>query len=347
MARAKVLPARGAAVDGSTQASLLGAGLPFVSVVVRSYKRPGPLVELVGRLLAQDYPHLEVIVVEQSDDPRLVAELAALGDPRLRVVERPAMGPPAARNEGVRHSRGEVLLFIDDDDLPLGSNWVASHAVNYADPACIGVNGRLAPSLDRPAAPRYPRLVRWAAMRHTFFKDPWTFAFGSLRKEGIDFLVGSNASVRRSIVERVGGWDEGIPMGEEQSFAFRLAANRRPGEFLVYDPEPIIWRRVDIPGGLDRRASDGWYVNELMGRIIYYHGVVAHYFPRRFRLLYPLYVLRELEQVLIWLWDPDNAGRSLSERLRASIMTMVRLPTLEWSHGWRLPRERIRRVPVL
>jgi glycosyltransferase involved in cell wall biosynthesis len=321
--------------------------IPLASVIVRSYRRPAALIELVDRLCAQQYPHFEVIIVEQSGDPGLLGALAARRDPRLRVVERPPLGAPGARNEGVRHARGEVLLFVDDDDLPIGTDWIEGHMANYADPRCMGVNGRLAACAAGAPAPRFPRLVRWASLRHTFFKDPWTFAFGSLRKDGIDFLVGSNASVRRSLIERIGGWDEGIPMGEEQSFAFKFARARRPGEHLTYDPRPQVWRRVNIDGGLDRRSARDWYRRDLEGRVIYYHGVVAHYFPWRFRLLYPLYLLRVLEQVLIWLWDADNADRGFGERLRATLLTVAEFPAIEWRLGWCLDRGTIRRAPAL
>lgn len=318
-----------------------------VSVIVRSHRRPHALLELVARLRAQDYPTFEVVIVEQSGDPELIRRLHALGDPRLVVDVQPPLGAPAARNEGVRRASGDILICIDDDDLPVGNDWIAAHVRNYADPACLGVNGRLSARPDDATAPRFPRLVRWAALRHTFLKDPWTFAFGSLRKQGVDFLCGSNVSVRKSVIARVGGWDEGVPMGEEQSFAFRLARARRPGEYLVFDPSPVVWRRVNIEGGLDRRSGPDWYRKELIGRVVYYHGVVGHYFPWRFRLLYPLYLLRTVQQVMIWIWDADNAGRSMGDRLRASFKTMVELPSIEWREGWCLPRGAIRRVPAL
>jgi glycosyltransferase involved in cell wall biosynthesis len=323
------------------------ASVPLASVIVRSYRRAKALLELVDRLLRQHYPRFEVVIVEQSDDRELVAALTARHDPRLRILERPPLGAPGARNEGVRHARGEVLLFVDDDDLPIGDDWIDAHLANYDNPRCMGVNGRLAGSAAGDPAPRFPRLVRWASLRHTPFKDPWTFAFGTLRKDGIDFLVGSNASVRRSLIERIGGWDEGIPMGEEQSFAFKFARARRPGEHLTYDPRPQVWRRVNIDGGLDRRSARDWYRRDLEGRVIYYHGVVGHYFPWRFRLLYPLYLLRVIEQVLIWLWDRDNADRGFGERLRATLLTLAEFPAIEWRRGWHLDRGTIRRAPAL
>jgi glycosyltransferase involved in cell wall biosynthesis len=320
---------------------------PLASVIVRSYRRAEPLLELVDRLRRQRHASFEIIVVEQSDDPGLLARLDALGDPRLRVLPRPPLGAPGARNEGVRHARGELLLFVDDDDLPVTDTWIADHVANYDDPLCLGVNGRLSSQDALPGPPRFPRLVRWMSFSYSIFRDPLTLPVGSLRKAGITFAVGNNFSVRRALVDRVGGWDEGIPMGEEQSFFFRYERARQPGEYLVYDPQPVVWRRVDIVGGLDRRTRADWYENELKGRIIYYHHVVAHYFPWRFRLLYPLFVLRAAERVLFWIWDADNRAHGVLGRVAASVRVLGALPrmTLEW--GWRSDRAAVRRVPAL
>lgn len=318
---------------------------PRVSVVVRSFRRPDELFSLLGRLDAQDLDEdFEIVVVEQSEDPALLQRLRDHASVRVRVIPTAPLGAPGARNEGVRRARGEILVFIDDDDLPVGRDWLRTHVANYDKGNCVGVSGRLSPRDAVPAAPRWPRLVRWLAMRHTFLRDPRTFAFGSLRKRGIDFLIGSNFSVRRSLVERLGGWDEGVLMGEEQSFAFRFARQRRPGEYFVYDPDVVIWRRVNVAGGLDRRSGSNWFVKDLTGRVAYYHGVVAHYFPWRFRLLYPLYVLRTLQQVLLWIWDADNASRGFRGRLWASLVTLALAPSVELGWGWDLGLDKIRRV---
>ena len=167
----------------------------------------------------------------------------------------------------------------------------------------------------------------------------------SLRKDSVDFLIGSNASVRRELVLRVGGWDEGVPMGEEQSFAFRFAQGRRPGERFVYDPNPLVWRRVGIPGGLDRRSHPQWHIRELESRVVYYRDVVGHYFPWRYRLLYPLYVARLVEQTWEWIWDRDNRWRTLSVRLRATAEVVTKLPTALRRPGQ--DRDGVRRVESL
>ncbi|MGC4093912.1 MAG: glycosyltransferase [Polyangiaceae bacterium] len=318
---------------------------PSVSVAIRSFHRPEALNELIARLRTQRYPDFEIVVYEQSDSPELVAQLEALNEPRLKVVVGPALSPPAARNAAIRGTRGEILLFIDDDDLPVGDDWIERHVENYADPRCMGVTGRLLRDPNRLDGPRFPRLIRSMAMRHTLFKDTVMLAHNTLRKEGIGFLIGSNASVRRSLLQRVGGWDEGVPMHEEQSFAFKFAQQRGEGEYFVFDPAALMWRRTGVPGGLGRRSGDDWHVRELEGRLFFYKHVVGHYFGARYRLLAPLFWLRGLEQVIVWIWDPDNGDRPFGARVRASLGVFAALP--EALRFRRFPADRIRRVPSL
>lgn len=315
----------------------------FVSVVVRSFGRPEALKELIERLQTQSCPAFEAVILEQSNDRALLQYIEKLGDARLRVVQSPPLNPAAARNEAIRHTRGDILLFIDDDDLPLGNDWIESHLRNYEDASCMGVVGRLLRDPGSPAPPSFPRFVRFMAMRHTFFKDSRALAHNTLRKRGIDFLLGSNSSVRCALLDRIGGWDEGIPINEEQSFAIKFHRNKKAGEHLVFDPAPGIWRRTDVPGGLNRRFGRDWYLRELDAWLFYFRHIVAHYFPWRYRLLYPFFVLRALQKVTFWIWDVDNAHHPFRERVVATLKLVTQLPgTLANS---RYPAAAVRRVP--
>ncbi len=322
----------------------MGPAKPQLTIIVPSFHRPNELFELLERLFAQTLKDIEILIVEQSEDPDLIARLEALGDPRIRVLARPPLGLPGARNEGIRHARADVLLFIDDDDLPIFDDWAAAHLENFADPLCMGAVGRLSQGKHGDPPSPLARLVKWGAFEYTLFKDPRTLAFGSLRKENIDFLTFSGGSIRKELFERVGGFDEGLPINEEHSFFFRYQRVRKPGEYFVFDPRPIIWRRVDVRGGLDRRAKPDWHRKELADRIFYYHAIVAHYFPWRFRLLYPLFPLRALWGASKWVWDPDNRGHSTSERVSATVDLIVGLPRAVVANGFRRARAEVRRV---
>lgn len=91
--------------------------MPLVSIVIPTFRRPELLKQRALRsALAQQYLNLEVVVVLDGPDPETVAALHEV-DPRVRIVElREKQGVSAARNAGVRHSTGEYIALLDDDD---------------------------------------------------------------------------------------------------------------------------------------------------------------------------------------------------------------------------------------
>ncbi len=88
-------------------------------MVVPAYDVAAYLPACLDSLLGQTLPDLEVVVVDDgaTDESGAVADSYAARDPRVRVVHIENRGLGAARNEGVRHARGEYLGFCDADDL--------------------------------------------------------------------------------------------------------------------------------------------------------------------------------------------------------------------------------------
>jgi CDP-glycerol glycerophosphotransferase len=96
-----------------------GRRAPLISVVVPVYDVEAYLPEALDSVLAQTYPALEVVVVDDgsTDGSGAIADDYAARDPRVRVVHIENRGLGAARNEGLRHVRGELLAFADSDDV--------------------------------------------------------------------------------------------------------------------------------------------------------------------------------------------------------------------------------------
>jgi glycosyltransferase involved in cell wall biosynthesis len=93
--------------------------LPLVTVYMPTKNRLPLLRRAVASVLAQTYPHLELIVVDDASTDGTPAYLAALasGDPRITFIRKPTSGgAPAARNEAIRAARGELVTGLDDDD---------------------------------------------------------------------------------------------------------------------------------------------------------------------------------------------------------------------------------------
>ena len=97
----------------------------------------------------------------------------------------------------------QISAFVDDDDVPEGSDWLAAHVKNYRDPNCLGVNGFMIYEAEHRAGRAFvPALRRARMLSHGFFKQPRCYAYDDQRKVGIDYLMGGNASIRREAVER-------------------------------------------------------------------------------------------------------------------------------------------------
>jgi glycosyltransferase involved in cell wall biosynthesis len=97
---------------------------PLVSVVIPTYNRGWTLKEAIDSVLDQDYGNLELIVVDDGstdDTPQL---LSAYAD-RLRYLRQTNRGVSAARNAGIRASRGAFIALLDSDDIWLPGKLIA------------------------------------------------------------------------------------------------------------------------------------------------------------------------------------------------------------------------------
>lgn len=104
---------------------------PLLSIVVPTRDRPGQLARAVASALAQDYPRLEVVVVDDSSGPEIhrQVEKAVAVDDRVRILRTTvAHGASASRNLGIRAAQGELIAFLDDDDA-----WLPSTARTACD----------------------------------------------------------------------------------------------------------------------------------------------------------------------------------------------------------------------
>jgi len=89
---------------------------PSVSVVITTYNQAPYIAETVLSALNQTYPHLEVIVVDDGSTDETGARLAPFRD-RVALVRQENQGVAASRNTGVRAAKGELIAFLDGDDL--------------------------------------------------------------------------------------------------------------------------------------------------------------------------------------------------------------------------------------
>jgi glycosyltransferase involved in cell wall biosynthesis len=91
---------------------------PLVSVVIATYNMSEYLPLAVRSALDQTYQNIEVLIVDDgsTDDTRKVVQ-PLLDDPRVRYLFQENKGQAAAKNHGIRESRGDYVAFLDADDM--------------------------------------------------------------------------------------------------------------------------------------------------------------------------------------------------------------------------------------
>jgi GT2 family glycosyltransferase len=234
--------------------------LPSVSVIIPTYNREKVLIETIRAVVKQDYPNFEVLVIDQTSQHQpetqsYLEEVANANKIQWDQVNWASL--PGARNYGVRHSQGEIIIFIDDD-VQLPEDYLKNHAVNYQNNLQIGaVAGRV---LDRM---KQEDAQKGAVGYSTEFKeslppeanDPgiaWYYLdfVYLIKPQKIITARGCNMSFRREIFTKYGIWfDErfrGSAVREESDFCLRI---RSTGYEIWYDPQAYLVHLGEETGG--------------------------------------------------------------------------------------------------
>jgi glycosyltransferase involved in cell wall biosynthesis len=88
----------------------------LVSVIIPTFNRAGYVIEAIESVLAQSYSPVEIIVVDDGSTDDTAGAISRLGA-AVRYVWQPNQGVSVARNVGITLAQGDLLAFLDSDDL--------------------------------------------------------------------------------------------------------------------------------------------------------------------------------------------------------------------------------------
>ena len=97
---------------------------PLVSIIVPAWNEEGTIRRSILNVLKSTYTNFELIVVAGGNDKtfELVDDLAKK-DNRIKAIKQEPLGKSAALNKGLKHKRGEIVIFLDADSL-VDENWL-------------------------------------------------------------------------------------------------------------------------------------------------------------------------------------------------------------------------------
>jgi|KBSSwiStaDraftv2_1062776.scaffolds.fasta_scaffold255697_2 hypothetical protein len=202
-----------------------------VSVVIPTYNRAHSVVDAIASVLGQRHEELELIVVDDGSTDDTAARVAAVSDRRLRYVRGRHRGVSAARNLGVRRATGELLAFLDSDDLWQRDKLTHEVRMLARHPNVDVVfsdlekrhGDRVFPSFMRETAV-FSRRLGEAAYPDGLVLEPREIQLCLLEEVPIK---PSALLLRREAFDRVGGFDEAWTSSEDWEFLIRLARDHR------------------------------------------------------------------------------------------------------------------------
>ena len=206
-------------------------------MVVPTCGREDLLRRCLVALCNQDFDRAryEIIVVDDRPSPntrRVVEELDGRGVTLRYVPVIGRHGPAAARNAGIRQSRGRIVAFTDDDCIP-ARNWLTAGRAAFVD-GVIGAAGKLVvPLPDRPT----------------------DYEVNAARL-GLARFVTANCFYRKPALVKIGGFDERFSTAwrEDSDLYFRLLQEQKP---LIEAPEAVVVHPVRPgPLGSEHRPAE-------------------------------------------------------------------------------------------
>jgi glycosyltransferase involved in cell wall biosynthesis len=285
---------------------------PLVSAIIPTYNRAHIVCDAIESVLAQTYPHIEVIVVDDGSKDDTLARLKQYGE-RIRVIGQPNAGPAAARNRGIATARGELIAFLDSDDLWLPEKTERQVALleraGESVPCCLSNIMMKWNSGDRAS-------FDIALLKPSSEEGVWLNVDEVLATRFVLFNQG--IIIRREVLQRIGVFDESIRYLEDVEFPLRLSLE---GPWAFIETPLVTWRESMTNSVYKNSKRDELCTSECMVQVFETHLARVEKAGRKGRLR--SYVHRELKRARRHLWSTRMRQTSSWGRALAALAKTV------------------------
>lgn len=214
--------------------------VPTISVVLPVFNRVQVLPRAIESVLAQTFPDFELIVVDDGSRDGTGELLARLSDRRVRVISVDRnRGACAARNRGIEEAQGDILCFLDSDDVYLPDKLTCVAALFGERPELdvlvdsfichkgIGPEGRAKRKLNPPG-------LCGSAFRSALFERRIAKATSAI-------------SVRRRALIEGGSFDEGLRRRQDFDLVLRLSH-----KYVCWTTDRVLWEKHESLDAISR-----------------------------------------------------------------------------------------------
>jgi len=187
---------------------------PLISIITPSFNRAAMIAAAVESVCAQDYPNFEHIIVDGASSDNTLEVLSRR--PHLCIISEPDRGMYDAINKGLRRARGEIIAWLNTDDVYPPGVFALVAEVFAAHPAALAISGGAETYDDTPSGPRLVKTDRaidkidfWRRIVEAPVPNGWFF--------------------KKNLFDKVGAFNPEFRLVADREFLIRVAlAGIRP-----------------------------------------------------------------------------------------------------------------------
>jgi cellulose synthase/poly-beta-1,6-N-acetylglucosamine synthase-like glycosyltransferase len=197
-----------------------------VSIVIPLKTPNKNLDECLKHCLELDYDEYEILVLPDK--------IADTSFPRVKVIASGAVGPSEKRDLALNYARGDIIAFIDDDAYPT-RDWLKNAAKYFNDPDVAAVGG---PAVT-PDNDSFMQKASGYVLSSVMGGGSYTYRYIPGASREVDDYPTCNLLVRKSILEKIGGFDNKFWPGEDTILCLEIT--KKEGKKIIYSPDVLVY----------------------------------------------------------------------------------------------------------
>lgn len=188
--------------------------------------------------------------------------LSPKGTVPVFVIPSGPINPAAKRDMALKHAKGEIIAFIDDDAYP-EPDWLKNAVINFSDPGVAAVGG---PAVT-PDSDSLTQKASGAVYASFLVGGNYTYRYIPGKRMEVDDFPSCNFIVRKSVMLELGGFNTSFWPGEDTKLC--LDITKVLNKKIIYDPKVLVYHH--------RRTLFGAHLKQIAS-----YGLHRGYFAKRF-----------------------------------------------------------------
>ncbi len=237
-----------------------------VSILIPVYNSEDFITETIQSVLDQSYTNIECIIVDDGSTDNSLSIAQQFTSDKVFVFTQQNKGASAARNKAFENSTGELIQYLDADDL-LHPDKIKLQVENYhkhqnPDILLSGTWGRF--TLDK-------NQVQWEhQVLNKNYSQPFSWLIDSWN--GLGMAQPGVWLTPRKLIEKAGPWHESLSLNDDGEFFCRVILQ---ASSIIHVPDSQVYYRSNINTSLSQSRSEKALASELKSYQLYEHHILA------------------------------------------------------------------------